>query len=381
MGRKANGRIYRPPGKSFLMIAYWGPKADGSWGEIRESAGSDDEAKARAKLDDRLREVENHRRQIRPFEGPTAARLTVGELLDAVKADWQLRERKSLSQTLPHLERVREALGSRKAMSLTPDQIRAWVKRMKAEPGPLANGTINRRLEVLGRAYRLAIEERRLATGPKITFLRESKPRQGFFERDEFEALLPHLPAPFDAMARFAFLTGWRRGELLGLRWEWVDRRAREIRIPDSKNGEGRSLPLDDTILWPMFEQLWEARATTTATGTVLSAYVFHRKGRAIPRGAFMKRWRKACKDAKLEGKLFHDFRRTAARNMVRAGVPETVAMKVTGHKTRSMLDRYSITNGADQLEALRRSQAFVAEKKETESAKVISHPNSHPGA
>jgi integrase len=98
-----------------------------------------------------------------------------------------------------------------------------------------------------------------------------------------------------------------------------------------------------------------------------------------ISRGTFLKQWRKACKDAKLPEKLFHDFRRTAARNMIRAGVPETVAMKVTGHKTRSMLDRYSITNGADQLEALRRSQAFVEERKPT--AEVISHPNSHPGA
>lgn len=360
MGRKARGRIYRPPKKHFLMIAYWGPKADGSWGEVRESAGTDDEAKAREKLDDRLREVENHRKQIRPFEGPSAARLTVGQLLDAVKADWEMRERKSLSQTLGHLEGVRAAFGSRKAMSLTPDQIRAWVKRLKE--ARLANGTVNRRLEVLARAYRLAIEERRLASAPKITFLQEAKPRQGFFERDDLDLVLPHLKAPLDSMARFAFLTGWRRGELLGLRWEWVDRRSREIRIPDSKNGEGRNLPLDDAVLWPMIEQLWEARATTTAAGTTLSAYVFHRNGHPINRTTFGKQWRKACKDAKLPGKLFHDFRRTAARNMIRAGVPETVAMKVTGHKTRSMLDRYTISNGADQLDALRRSQAFVAD-------------------
>lgn len=104
MSRRATGRIYRPPGKHFLMIAYCGPKPDGSWGEIRESAGTDDKAKAREKLDARLRGVENHREGVKAFEGPSAARLKVGDLLDAVKADWQSREVKGLAIYLGQLE-------------------------------------------------------------------------------------------------------------------------------------------------------------------------------------------------------------------------------------------------------------------------------------
>jgi integrase len=152
-----------------------------------------------------------------------------------------------------------------------------------------------------------------------------------------------------------------------------------EIRIPDSKNGEPRSLPLDDE-LWVILEALWAARRYETPAGPALSVFVFHRNGKPVNRHTFADQWRAACVSAKMPGKLFHDFRRTAARNMVRAGVPETVAMKITGHKTRSMFDRYNISDDRDKLDALRKSRAYVSEQ--TQKAKVVamnSHPESHP--
>ncbi len=377
---KGKGRIYRRPGKNFLTIAYWGPKVDGTRGEIRESAKTLDENVARKLLDERLRAVANARDGIRAFDGPRAARLTFGDLLDAVKADWELREIKSLSQSLGRSERLRVTFGNRKAMTITTDVVRKYIAQRKAEG--LKPATINRFTEIIGRAFQLAIDDKTLVSGPKIPHLPEKDARQGFFEPSDHKRLLPHLPKPLDGVAILAYAAFWRRGELLGLRWEWVDRSAREINLPDSKNGEPRMLPLDEA-LWAVIEEQWAARRYETKSGTALSAYVFHRKGRPIYRNTFLRQSHKACvaaglgryvevegrdgkKRTKYVGKFFHDYRRSGARNAIRAGVPESVVMAVGGWKTRSVLDRYNITSSTDKLEALRRSRAYTALQQDT---------------
>ena len=81
-------------------------------------------------------------------------------------------------------------------------------------------------------------------------------------------------------------------------------------------------------------------------------------KGQGIK--TFWKRWRTACEAAGCPGRIPHDFRRTAVRNLDRAGVPETVAMKITGHKTRSVSDRYDITSEEDLAEASSKLQVLA---------------------
>ena len=156
------------------------------------------------------------------------------------------------------------------------------------------------------------------------------------------------------AVMAFAFVCGWRvQSEILPLEWRNVDRKAHTVRLDvgTTKNGRGRHIDYSShPDLVTLFESQWLEHEALQKAGTI-SRYVFHRRGKLIKdfRGA----WKAACTAAGLPGRRPHDLRRSAVRNLVRSGVPDTVAMKITGHRTRSVFDRYDITAEADLRDAL----------------------------
>ena len=261
-----------------------------------------------------------------------------------------MRGRCSLPQAKSHLKPVRAFFGETRALAVTPDRLRDYV-RARQEAGA-ASATINRQLEFIQRAFALAVEAGTLSHAPRMPRLPERNARQGFFERAEL-GVLTHLADPDvrDFVDWFAW-TGMRPGEIRALTWAAFDRETWTLRLhaKDAKTGHGRVLALEGPL-----RTIVERRVTSRRIDSPL---IFHRRGRPV--GDIRKQWKKACKAAGVAGRLVYDLRRTAIRNMVRAGVDPSVAMKVSGHRTRAVFDRYNIIAEADLRDAVLKTEAYV---------------------
>ncbi len=221
----------------------------------------------------------------------------------------------------------------------------------------VSSAEINRELTILKRIFSLAIQAEKLLHKPHIPLLREDNTRTGFFEREQLESVRGHLPAPLRPVVEFAYITGWRiTSEILPLEWRQIDLKAGEIRFDagTTKNREGRVFPMTDDLRALLETQ--HAEHLRLKQAGQIEPWVFFRmvaEGRGGPKKPqpikrFDKAWKAACIAAGCPGRIPHDFRRTAIRNMVRRGVPERVAMQLAGHKTRSVFERYNIVSDGD---------------------------------
>lgn len=332
----------------------------------RESSKSEKEADARKLLRKRLGEISLGR-----FIGPEAERVIVRELADDLLNDYRANEKRSLDGVGHRLKHLLPFFGDYKTHNLGTDRVKKYIA-LRQEEGA-KNGTINRELAALKRMFNLGIQAEKIYRKPYIPMLQENNIRKGFFEHGEFLALRKVLPGYLQPVATFAYYTGWRRREILSLRWNQVDLPARTIRLDPgtTKSKEGRTVALEGELLEVVQGQL-ERRKVAEIPGqspTLLCPYVFHRNGRPIR--DFRAAWDTACKGTGLAGRLFHDFRRAAVRNMIRAGVPERVAMTLSGHRTRSVFDRYNIVSEEDLKEAARKTWAHAQSM--DEAVKVVS--------
>lgn len=285
---------------------------------------------------------------------------------------------RSLPRVMRALEHLKAEFKQTRVASITEQRVTEYERKRLASGA--ARATLNYELAILRRMFRVAGSL--VPRPPKITTPNPRNARQGFFEASDFAAVLHELPGYLKAPFHFAYLTGWRiHDEVFSLTWANVDFGAGVVRLePDTtKNDEGRTFPFR---AFKSLAALLERQRTITddtehATGKIIP-HVFHNCGKRIkdPYAA----WRSACDRAAHGGKgkrekaravvrpsllerrlvdpvsgkvrvvrpIPHDFRRTAVRNLIRAGVAEQQAMKLTGHVTRSVFDRYDIVNEKD---------------------------------
>jgi integrase len=291
---------------------------------------------------------------------PAADRLKVRELAEAIQQDYEIQERKSRSTLGYRLAHLLEAFGHRRMATLTTADVEGYKHARLRVAAP---ATVNRELAALSRMFSLS-RKRGLLTAPEIEYLEERNARKGFFETEQFEAVCRHLPEHLRPVAGVARITGWRKSELRSRQWRHVEFTGvgwLRLEPGETKNDEGRMFPLIPELRVILEAQRARADALQRARGRIVPWIFFRPDGRPV--GDFKRAWTTACRRAGLPGRLFHDFRRTAVRNLIRAGIPETVAMKMTGHLTNAVFKRYAIVDegmlreAGDKLAASARSQ------------------------
>jgi integrase len=356
------GWLYRPLLKSGRRSKVWWAKWHVNGRPVRESTKISADTKtppaqARRFLQDR----EGRVAQGAPIP-PRLDRILYDELAHDLRTFYETTGTRGLAEVDDRLAYLNAFFQSRRAVSIGPALITQYVaarQEHRRRGRPPANRTINIELAMLKRMLRLAYKNEKLLRVPPIDMLKEAPAREGFFEAHQYEAVRRRLPDDLRVALAIAHTFGWRKAEVLSLERRQLDLKAGTLRLDPgtTKNGEGRTVYLTPDLKGALAAQLDRVDALQKTLGRIVPFLFPHLSGRRAGqrRQGFARRWRTACADAGVPGRLLHDFRRTAVRNLERAGVARSVAMKITGHKTESVYRRYAIVSDADLQEATRK--------------------------
>jgi integrase len=400
---RGQGRLYRPKFKDartgkMKECRVWYVQYYVFGKPVRESSGSKTKAVAERLLGRRLRDAEEG---IAPQN--KIQKVTYESIREGVFSDYKISGHKSLRKGkdgelyIPDVTALDGFFAGQRAVEIDTDKIIEFIKSRQSQGS--SNGTVNRSLGMLRRMFNIAVQARKLREVPHFPLLKEASPRRGFLEHAQFQSLRNALPEHLRSLFTMAFFTGMRRGEILKLRWSDVSLKDGTIDLGHgtTKNDEARSVPMGSELL----EMLKIERAKNPS-----GEFVFILKGKRIK--SFPKTWGTACvsvglgkfiyqcktckaealmSDGKVpkicascEGKvrrlyrglIFHDLRRTGVRNLIRAGVPEKVAMAISGHKTRAVFDRYNIVSDRDLRLATAKLEQYLKNENGAKSGQVV---------
>jgi integrase len=289
---------------------------------------------------------------------PRVDRITYDELARDLRLHYETTGTRGLKEADTRFKALQPFFTGRRAASLKGALAEEYVQdRLQTGMTP---ATVNRELATLIRMLRLGYEREKVAKLPVIHKLTEAPPRAGFFERADFEAVRRTLRPDLQLAVTIAHSYGWRmQSEVLTLGLSQIDVSAGTMRINPggSKTGEGRIVYLSSEVKRMLEEQIERVRTLSRTLGRVIPFLFPHLNGRLQGQRIkdFRKSWASACKAVGLSGMLRHDLRRTAARNLIRSGVPEVVSMRITGHRTPAVFNRYNIVSPTDLQDAARK--------------------------
>src|SRR5712691_2390917 len=252
--------------------------------KVRESTGLRRQSEAEVLLRKRLGD-----RDVGRLSGPQVERTTFVELLQLVEDDYIVNARDSLVRLRQSLAHLREHFTGLRAVEVTEERLAVYTRTRIAEGA--ANGTVNRELAALKRAFRLGERLQRVARRPYIAMLKEASPRKGFVEPAELEAPLAHLPDSVRALVEVAYITGWRiKSEILTRQWKHVDFVNGWLRLEpgETKNGDGRMFPFTPWLRSVLERERRRTEGLERETGQIIP-WVFHRAGEGI---RYFRLWR-----------------------------------------------------------------------------------------
>jgi integrase len=306
---------------------------------------------------------------------------TMATLFDDLERYYKIRKKSPWGPVVIRAH-LRPYFGTMRADQVTTSVVENYIAHRQSKGRK--DSTINRELSVLLRAFKIGQQctPPKVSRVPRMPHLQESEPRQGFFEDHEYRSLLAALPEEIRPVLTFTYYTGARKAEMLDLRWDQVNLELGMVRLnaEQTKAKTARTIPLTGDVIETLKMQLairdrWHPACP----------YVFFRHATGKRLINFDRAWWNACKSAGLwdamagkldkngqpkgaPTKILHDNRRTAVRNLTRAGNTEAVAMKISGHLTASVFRRYNIVSESDLAEAARKLGVHIDSKRSSTS-------------
>ncbi len=308
----------------------------------------------------RLAKIE---RDIERGENILASQTRLYQLCDLFLQDYARQGLKTVGRAERYVELLKEDLGNIKISGLTTTRLNRYRQTRRDEGAE--DSTVNRELSALRRMMKLGSQHEpplvnRIPRFPMVN--EDNRVRQGFFELDEFEALRGALPDHMKIVISIGFCTGMRLSKILALRWDQIDWDEGMLRLDPGSRIKG----VGKVPIIPELHEVLDRWKTVTLLAYPGCKYVCHYNGKKITR--IYTSWRSACKRVGLEGKLFHDLRRSALRYLVRAGVPQSVAMMISGHKTAGVFKRYDIVDEKDLKQAASQLSAHLKVVRESQA-------------